>query len=135
MADAQLGTVLRHIRKLSVAQTARELTDRQLLENFSARGDEAAFAALVQRHAALVWQVCRRVLGHEHDAEDAWQATFLILARHAASVRQAEALAGWLHGVAVRVALTAKRNAARRRAHEKRRRDMTQAGHPSDLAL
>jgi RNA polymerase sigma factor (sigma-70 family) len=126
MADAQLGTVLRHIRRLAVGETASEGTDRELLERFRTHRDEVAFAALVQRHAALVWGVCRHVLHHEQDAEDAWQATFIVLARNAAAVRKAEALASFLHGVAYRTALTARRSAATRRAHERLEKTMPQ---------
>jgi RNA polymerase sigma factor (sigma-70 family) len=135
MANAPLGTVLRHIRGLALAESTRGLTDRQLLERFRAGGDETAFAALVQRHAPLVWGVCRSVLRHEQDAEDAWQAAFLVLARQAASIRQAEALAGWLYGVAYRVALMAKRQAAARRAREGQERDMAPDNPPDQAAL
>jgi RNA polymerase sigma factor (sigma-70 family) len=117
MADTQLGSVLRHLRKLA-GSPVRELTDRELLERFAARHEEAAFTALVRRHGQLVWGVCRHVLHHDQDAEDAMQATFLVLARRAGTVRKAEALSSWLHGVAYRVAMTAKRSAARRRAQE-----------------
>jgi RNA polymerase sigma factor (sigma-70 family) len=134
MDNAPLGTVLRHIRRLVVAPANLELSDRQLLERFAAGRDEGAFAALVQRHAPLVWNVCRRVLRHEQDAEDAWQATFLILAGHAARVRRAEALPAWLHAVAFRVALAAKRDDARRRAQERRGKVMTQGSTGADLA-
>src|SRR5262249_9050508 len=134
MANQPLGTVLRHIRGLAVADGTRGLTDRELLERFRAGRDEAAFAALVQRHAALVWGVCRSVLHHEQDAEDAWQAAFLVLARQAASIRNAEALAGWLHGVAYRVALLARRQAAARRARERQDRTMPPAPPPEQAA-
>src|SRR6266851_1957771 len=122
MATAQLETLLRHIRKLAAGRCSPQRTDRQLLDDFSARRDETAFAALVARHGPMVLRVCRRVLNHEQDAEDAFQATFLVLARHTGSIRKREALANWLHGVAYRTAMKAKRSAARRRNHEARLR-------------
>jgi RNA polymerase sigma factor (sigma-70 family) len=118
MANTDLGTVLRHIRRLVVPETLQDLTDRELLRRFVAGHEEAAFTAIVQRYAPLVWRVCRHVLRHEQDAEDALQASFVILARHAPSIRKAEALASWLHGVAFRTAMMAKRSAAIRRVHE-----------------
>jgi RNA polymerase sigma factor (sigma-70 family) len=120
MQTAPLGTVLRHLRKLAVPPGTSELTDKQLLQRFAARREEDAFAALMQRHGGLVWGVCRHVLRHEQDAEDAFQATFLVLARNAESIRKQEALASWLHGTAHRIALQARRDAAIRRAHESR---------------
>ncbi|MCI0455814.1 MAG: sigma-70 family RNA polymerase sigma factor [Gemmataceae bacterium] len=120
MANAQLGPVLRHIRKLVAAQQTKERTDVQLLHAFTAHNDHSAFAALMHRHGPLVLGVCRHVLHHVQDAEDAFQATFLVLARKAASIRKGEALVSWLHGVAYRMAMNAKRNAARRRQHEGR---------------
>jgi RNA polymerase sigma factor (sigma-70 family) len=120
MATTQLATVLRHIRKVA-GGAAPERTDRQLLDEFAQRRDEEAFATLVARHGAMVLWVCRRVLGHEQDAEDAFQATFLALAAGAAKIRQREALSGWLHQVAHHTAMKAKRTATRRRAREGQR--------------
>jgi RNA polymerase sigma factor (sigma-70 family) len=94
-------------------------TDADLLARFAADRDEAAFSALVARHGPMVLATCRRVLGH-HDAEDACQATFLVLARRATALRINEAVAAWLHGVARRAALAALRAMERRRVHEAR---------------
>jgi RNA polymerase sigma factor (sigma-70 family) len=120
MANAQLSPVLRHIRKLVATQHTKERTDLQLLRAFAADNDHLAFAVLVRRHGPLVMRVCRNVLQQAQDAEDAFQATFLVLARKATSIRKGEALVSWLHGVAYRIAMNAKRNAARRRQRETR---------------
>ena len=125
MATAQLGTLLRHIRKIAgePSGSTRRLTDQQLLDEFAAAGNEAAFTALVSRHGPMVLRVCRRVLNHEQDAEDAFQATFLVLARNSRSIRNRASLGGWLHGVAYRTAMKVKRTAVRRRNHEAQLRD------------
>jgi RNA polymerase sigma factor (sigma-70 family) len=102
----------------------RGLTDGQLLACFIDRRDEAAFEALVRRHGPMVLGVCRRVLGTIHDAEDAFQATFLVLARKAASLRSRELVGNWLYGTAYRTALEARAVLARRRAREKQVGDM-----------
>src|SRR5439155_22608290 len=122
MATEQLCTIRRHINKLAgePPDSTRRLSDRQLLYDSTTRHDETAFAALVARHGPMVLRVCRRVLNQEQDAEDAFQATFLVLARSTGSIRQRDALAGWLHGVAYRTAMEAKRKAGRRRNHEAR---------------
>src|SRR5262245_29042744 len=120
MAENTLRTVCRHLYRLAGAPGAAELPDEQLLRRFTADRDEAAFAALVRRHGSMVLGVCRRLLGNAADAEDAFQATFLVLATRAASIRRPAALASWLHGTAQRSALVLKRKAARRRAHEER---------------
>jgi HlyD family secretion protein len=97
-----------------------EESDALLLKRFVSQQDEAAFAALVKRHGPMVLAVCRRVLRNAHDADDAFQATFLVLIRKAASIAQPELLGNWLYGVAYRVAVKARANAARRSEHERR---------------
>lgn len=92
--------------------------DAELLARFAATKDSNAFAELVRRHAALVFGVCRRVTGHPQDAEDAFQATFLVLAKKAAAIRNASLLGNWLYGVAFRIAWKARRSAVRRRTRE-----------------
>ncbi len=92
-------------------QATRDLSDAQLLEQFAARRDEAAFAALMCRHGGLVWHVCHTVLHQEQDAQGAFQASFLVLALTAASLRRDPGLANWLYGVAYRVAMNARRKA------------------------
>src|SRR6516165_8878533 len=105
MASASFGVVYRYLRGSRGAAPDAEPTDRQLLRRFARRRDEAAFATLVSRHGPLVMGVCRRVLGNAADAEDAFQATFLVLARRAHAVRPRELVGNWLHGVAYRTAL------------------------------
>jgi RNA polymerase sigma factor (sigma-70 family) len=119
MTNPPLRAAVRHARHLAAGREALDGTDGDLLRAFVAWQDQNAFALLVQRHGPLVLAVCRRLLRHEQDAEDAFQATFLVLACKAASVRRPAALASWLHGVASRTALGARKVAARRRRHEK----------------
>src|SRR5437867_210951 len=131
MSSGLLETVIQHIRKLTASQAGEGLTDSQLLERFSLQRDETAFAALLVRHGAVVWKVCRHVLHNDHDAEDAFQATFLVLARKASSVHS---VGSWLHKVAFLSAMELKRKVVRRRAHEKKAISMPQSKPDSDLA-
>src|SRR5713101_7789436 len=114
MAHGQAGIILRYICTILDTQAAKSLTDGQLLERFVERRDESAFSVLMQRHGRLVWSVCRNILHPEQDAEDAFQATFLVLARRAESIRKGESVGSWLYGVDHRVAMKAKKTAAKR---------------------
>ena len=113
------------MRRQIALRDAGGATDRDLLQRFAHGRDGDAFAALVQRHGPMVLGVCRRVLRREQDAEDAFQATFLVLARKAGSIGQPERLGNWLYGVAGRVARKDRVDAGRRRAHEQRVTDMS----------
>ncbi len=119
MSADQPSDVLRRLRRAALLRDGAGMSDGQLLGCFVAERDEAAFEALVRRHGPMVLGVCRRVLRHEADAEDAFQATFLVLARKAAAVGRRELLGNWLYGVAHRTALDARAAAARRRAWER----------------
>jgi RNA polymerase sigma factor (sigma-70 family) len=118
-AKKQLIGVLGHLRKSVFLQDGGGMTDGQLLGQFLANKDESAFAALVQRHGSMVMAVCKRVLGHTQDAEDAFQATFLVFVRKAASIRRPSLLNNWLYGVAYRTAMKARTLSARRKARER----------------
>src|SRR5712671_6777919 len=119
MARQSLNGVLQHLRKMAAVETNRGLSDRHLLERFVGARDEAAFTVLIERHGPIVLGVCRRALPNFHDAEDACQATFLVLARKAGSIRKKTSLSSWLHGVACRVAVKLKRDHARRTSRER----------------
>src|SRR5262245_11670071 len=108
MVGGRLFSLIRLIRREAAPDAGDAASDAQLLERFVAARDEEAFAALVARHGPMVLGVCRRVLGEAHDAEDAFQAAFLILARKAASAARHRSVGGWLHTVAYRVALRAR---------------------------
>jgi RNA polymerase sigma factor (sigma-70 family) len=103
----------------TASRTAAGVGDHELLDRFVVEGDDTAFARLVERHAGTIWRLCRRLLPTEQDAEDAYQAVFLVLARKAASIRRGEAVGSWLYSVAYRVALRARKNLQRRRGLEK----------------
>ncbi len=137
MAGSTSREVLRHLNTLFHCGTVAHQSDEELLERFVAgrdEGAEAAFAALVERHGAMVLGVCRRVLGNQHAAEDAFQATFLVLAKKAAAIAHKQQLASWLYGVARRAALDARARSTRRQAREKRLDHMLPAD-PNDHAF
>jgi RNA polymerase sigma factor (sigma-70 family) len=110
--------VLGFLRRLGGRGGLRASADADLLGRFAAGREDAAFEELVRRHGPMVLGVCRRVMGDAHDAEDAFQAAFLVLARRPRAVRDPAALAGWLYGVAFRTALKARTDAGRRRRRE-----------------
>ncbi len=118
MASGAMGLAVRGLRDLFRDGSSVGLTDGQLLARFANSKDGPAFAALVARHGPMVLSTCRAVLRHEHDVEDAFQATFLVLARKASSVHAGDALGGWLHRVAYRVAVQANIESRRRHRHE-----------------
>src|SRR5262245_64792254 len=124
MASSRLqARSLGDLRTLFGVGAIGRLSDGQLLDRFLARRDdvaEAAFAVLVERHGPMVLRTCRGILRDAHDAQDALQATFLVLARQAGSIRSRESVAGWLYGVACRVSARAKGEAVRRRVFERR---------------
>jgi RNA polymerase sigma factor (sigma-70 family) len=126
MPPTTLAELLRCLPR-SLALHAHDLTDGELLDRFLAYRDEPAFTVLVQRHGPMVLGVCRRVLGDFNLAEDSFQATFMVLVRRAASIGRQSALGGWLHAVALRIALKSRAQMAKRRSLERRSREMPRA--------
>jgi RNA polymerase sigma factor (sigma-70 family) len=128
MAASPMSEVIAHLRRTVRLHDGAGLTDGRLLQAYVSRRDEAALAALVRRHGPMVWGVCRRTLHNYHDAEDAFQATFLVLVCKAASIASPALLANWLYGVAHQTALKARATAAKRGARE---RQVTQMPEPA----
>src|SRR5262245_31180275 len=116
MAGGPIHSLIRYLRRAAPADDPA--ADAQLLERFAATRDEAAFELLARRHGPMVRGVCRRVLEASHEAEDAFQATFLVLARKAASAVQWRSTGAWLYTVAYRVALRARERRAARNTRE-----------------
>jgi RNA polymerase sigma factor (sigma-70 family) len=119
VANKPLNGVFQRIRALAAVRADRQRGDGELLHRFVQAADEAAFTVLVERHGPMVLGLCRRLLRQGHDAEDACQAAFLVLARRATSLRKQESLASWLHGVAYRICVNLKRQQARRQRRER----------------
>jgi RNA polymerase sigma factor (sigma-70 family) len=130
MARNPLRETLNHLRQILPSSREDALSDGQLLTRFVATRDEAAFAALVQRHGPMVLGICRQVLRRAQDAEDAFQASFLVLARKAASIANRQTVASWLYRVSYRIALEARAINDRRRAREKQVEDVP---HPQTM--
>src|SRR5215469_9410145 len=112
LASASLSRVLSRLRDIMGRQDADKQTDGQLLECFLTRREEHAFELLLRRHGPMVLGVCRRILGNDHDAEDAFQATFLVLVRRGDRIRPRSQVGNWLYGVAYRTASELRRAAA-----------------------
>src|SRR5262249_36198375 len=119
MPDGPATTVLHYLRRLVAVRGSGETTDDELLARFRARHDETAFAELMRRHGPMVLGVCRRILQDPNDADDAFQATFLVLVKRAGSLGVIHSVGDWLHGVAVRTALRARIEASKRRHRER----------------
>jgi RNA polymerase sigma factor (sigma-70 family) len=133
MPGTPFTAVVSYIKKMAAGLEARGLDDRVLLGRFVELRDERAFAQLVERHGGLVMGVCRRLLQHAQEAEDAYQATFMVLAQKAGSIHKRSSLSSWLHGVAHRVSLKARTAVARRRGQEMRALSGNQTQAPLDL--
>jgi RNA polymerase sigma factor (sigma-70 family) len=119
MPQTTFGNLLRYLHTACPSQLTQDVTDGELLERFLAHREEAAFTLLVQRHGPMVLAVCRRVLGNCDSVQDAFQATFLVLVRRAASIRKKGSLASWLYAVALHIALKARTQTAARRRRER----------------
>src|SRR5262249_20126127 len=119
MPTSPINEVIQHLRGAALLREGADLTDGQLLECFVSRREGAALEVLVRRHGPMVWGVCRRLLRSHHDAEDAFQATFLVLVRKAASVLPRAMVGNWLYGVAHQTARKARATGARRRLRER----------------
>lgn len=134
MPQQSLSSFMQLLRRAAASHARDEQADGELLRRFAQEGDATAFEILVHRHGPMVWSVCRRLLTRTEDAEDAFQAAFVVLLRRAGSIRQGSLLGNWLYGVAYRVAVRARATAARRGALEKQGIAAEPAAEPVDAA-
>src|SRR5579862_3839653 len=133
MPASPLTKVVQTLRRGMLLRDGGGLSDGQLLECYLRDHEDAAFGALVRRHGPMVWGVCHRLLGSHHDAEDAFQATFLVLVRKAASIVPRHMVGNWLYGVAYQTALKARATAVRRRSRERQVANMPEPQVAEDL--
>src|SRR5262249_38517752 len=133
MSTSPMNQVIHQLRSM-ILRDGVEPTDGELLEIFLKDRVETALEGLVRRHGAMVWGVCRRVLSNHHDAEDAFQATFLVLVRKASSIKPRDMVGNWLYGVAHQTALKARARSAKRQAREKQVIAMPEPAAPTDQA-
>ena len=134
MTSEQSNGVVREVRRAALLSDHGELTDGQLLQRFLDHHDEAAFELLLRRHGPLILGVCRRMLGNDADADDAFQAVFVVLVRKAAAFRTRRTIGDWLYGVAYHTALKARAATVKRRFKESQARPIVSAGATDDLA-
>jgi cytochrome c peroxidase len=133
MTKSAASPILHLIRRAVEDQRLKELPDQELLRRFSSARDEAAFSTLLRRHGQMVLDICRSMLANAEDAEDAFQATFLVLAQRAGAIRKKSSVGSWLHGVAYRTALKARAEFAKRQKHEAHGSGATAAAPADDL--
>src|ERR1019366_6949731 len=114
MAIGKISQVIQHLRSTALLHDGGEPTDGQLLECFIREREATALEGLVRRHGPMVWGVCNRILRNHHDAEDAFQAAFLVLVRKASSIKPREMVGNWLYGVAYQTAIKARASGAKR---------------------
>src|SRR6516164_7208194 len=132
MASPSATSVVRYLKGVVQSAGLHNATDADLLGRIAASGDEIAFSTIVRRHGPMVFQVCRRRLHHWQDAEDAFQATFLVLARKASAIHRPDLLANWLYGVALRTTLKARASGFRRGQREAHVADLEDTPAPAD---
>src|SRR5262245_16996447 len=133
MTTTAASPILHLIQRVALDQRLKELPDQELLRRFSSGRDAMAFSVLLRRHGPMVLNLCRNMLANEEDAEDAFQAAFLVLAQRVGAIRKQSSVASWLHGVAYRIALKARAAFARRQKHEGRSQGQPTAAPADDL--